>query len=258
MMSLNKLFLISFLISISVSCSMKSETPDKEREKMIYQQNLSEIFDGEHIFLKYLYGEFSLLEIYDKKNDEGVLYLHGRGLHPNSQGLSYYIRTGLTQNYNTYSIQLPVLKKQSSYLEYTNIFYDSDERIKSAINHILLNNKEVNIIAHSCGVHMLMSYIKNNNLSSKIKSIVLIGAGAVDKGQDLIYQYPYGRISIPVLDIFGEYDFNLVIRKSSERRQIIKNISSKSKQIEIKASNHYHDDNFLEVLDNVKKWLSSQ
>jgi hypothetical protein len=168
------------------------------------------------------------------------------------------VRVGMSDSYNTYSLQLPVLKKQSTYLEYTKIFYDSDERILSAIKHIYDKNKKVIIIAHSCGVHMLMSYIKFKNLSESISSLVLIGSGAVDKGEKLIYQYPYDKIKVPVLDLYGENDFDLVLKKSAERNEYIKKNNTKSQQVKIKSSNHYHADNSNKVITFVKKWLSNQ
>ena len=208
------------LPSIIHSTSLYS--PDKIRETMIYEQNLNEIFDGEHRYIDYKYGKYSMLEIYDESFDTAVLFLHGRGLNPNAQNLAYPARVGMSDSYNTYSLQLPVLKKQSTYLEYTKIFYDSDERILSAIKHIDDKNKKMIIIAHSCGVHMLMSYIRSKNLSKNVSSLVLIGSGAVDKGEKLIYEYPYDKIKVPVLDLYGENDFDLVLKKSAERSKYIK------------------------------------
>jgi hypothetical protein len=153
---------------------------------------------------------------------------------------------------------LPVLKKLSTYYDYTKIFYDSDERIKSAIEYISSKNTNIIVVAHSCGVHMLMSLINNQKLSENISSLVLIGSGAVDKGQKLIYKYPYSKILVPILDIYGEYDFNYVSSKADERKRIIKMINNKSKQIQIKSSNHYHEDNSSELIAHVKKWLTNQ
>ena len=244
------------LPSIIHSTSLYS--PDKIRETMIYEQNLNEIFDGEHRYIDYKYGKYSMLEIYDESFDTAVLYLHGRGLNPNEQNLAYPIRVGMSDSYNTYSLQLPVLKKQSTYLEYTKIFYDSDDRIFSAIKYIYDKNKKLIIIAHSCGVHMLMSYIKSKNLSKNISSLVLIGSGAVDKGEKLIYEYPYDKIKIPVLDLYGENDFDLVLKNSAKRSEYIKKNNIKSEQIKIKSSDHYHADNSNQVITFVKKWLSNQ
>ena len=104
---------------------------------------------------------------------------------------------------------------------------------------------------------MLMSYIRSNKLPPHIKSLVLIGSGAVDKGQRLLNPYPYAKITVPILDIYGENDFRLVLKRSKDRRQSIEEISGKSKQVEIKLSNHYHDDNSNEIIDQVNKWLST-
>ena len=112
--------------------------PDKSRESMIYEQSLSEIFDGKHLYIDYKFGKYSMLEVYNEDHNTAVLFLHGRGLSPNEQNLAYPVRVTLSNLYNTYSLQLPVLKKQSTYLEYTKIFYDSDERILSALEHCLL------------------------------------------------------------------------------------------------------------------------
>ena len=65
-MLLNKLFLIVvFSLIIFTGCSANKQTPDLKREKIIYQQNLEEIFDGEHYYVDYKYGEFSLIELFD-------------------------------------------------------------------------------------------------------------------------------------------------------------------------------------------------
>ena len=232
--------------------------PDKSRELMIYEQSLSEIFDGKHLYIDYMFGKYSMLEVYNEEHNTAVLFLHGRGLSPNEQNLANPLRVSMSNLYNTYSLQLPVLKKQSTYLEYTKIFYDSDERILSALEHIYKKNNKVIIIAHSCGVHMLMSFIQNKNFTNNISSLVLIGSGAVDKGEKLIYEYPYGKIKVPILDLFGENDFNLVLKNANKRKQLIKETSAKSQQIKIKSSDHYHTDNSERVITFVKKWLSNQ
>ena len=82
---------------------------------------------------------------------------------------------------------------------------------------------------------MLMSFIKNKGLPNKISSLVLIGSGAVDKGQKPIYEYPYEKINVPTLDLFGENDFNLVLKNANKRKKLIKETSNRSQQIEIES-----------------------
>ena len=231
---------------------------DLVRERMIYEQSLSEVFDGEHSYINYKHGKFSSLEIYNDDKDSAILYLHGRGLSPNDYNLAHPVRTQFSDNFNSYNIQLPVLEKGSTYNDYVGILYDSDQRIISAIDHILSKNSRLIIIAHSCGVHMLMSFIENFHLPSQVTAIVMIGSGAVDKGQKLAKEYPYHKINIPILDIYGEYDFDLVRKEASKREKLIKRISEKSSQYEIKSSSHYHEDNADKVIQIVKKWLSDK
>ena len=51
-MLLNKyLLILVFSAIIFTGCSADKETPDLKREKIIYQQNLEEILDGEHYFV---------------------------------------------------------------------------------------------------------------------------------------------------------------------------------------------------------------
>ena len=70
-MLLNKYSLILvFSAIIFTGCSADKETPDLKREKIIYQQNLEEIFDGEHYFVDYKYGEFSLIELFISFNSD--------------------------------------------------------------------------------------------------------------------------------------------------------------------------------------------
>ena len=232
--------------------------PDLVRERMIYDQSLSEVFDGEHNFINYEHGKFSSLEIYNDDKNSAILFLHGRGLSPNDFNLAHPVRTQFSDNFNTYSIQLPVLEKGSTYNEYVDILYDSDQRIISAVDYISSKNDRLVIIAHSCGVHMLMSFIENFYLPSQVIAIVMIGSGAVDKGQKLVTEYPYDKINIPILDIYGEYDFDLVRKQASKRERLIKRISDKSSQYEIKSSSHYHEDNADKVIQIVKKWLSDK
>ena len=65
---------------------------------------------------------------------------------------------------------------------------------------------------------MLMSFIENFHLPQQVIAIVMVGSGAVDKGQELAAEYPYHKINIPILDIYGEYDFDLVRKEAPKRK----------------------------------------
>ena len=48
------------------------------------------------------------------------------------------------------------------------------------------------------------------------------------------------------------------LKKSVERNENIKKNNTKSQQIKIKSSDHYHADNSNQVITFAKKWLSNQ
>ena len=159
---MNLLFriVIFFLIIPFIVHCTHLNSPDKSRESMIYEQSLSEIFDGNHLYIDYKFGKYSMLEVYDEEHNTAVLFLHGRGLNPNEQNLAYPVRVTMSNLYNTYSLQLPVLKKQSTYLEYTKICYDSDERILSELEQKYEKTNKVIIIDKRFGINIWMSLIK--------------------------------------------------------------------------------------------------
>ena len=72
-MNLQFKIIILCLTLPSIIHSTSLYSPDKSRELMIYEQNLNEIFDGEHQYIDYKYGKYSMLEIYDESYDAAVL-----------------------------------------------------------------------------------------------------------------------------------------------------------------------------------------
>ena len=109
---------ITGILYLSLVSASDLRQPDYERESLIYNQNLTDIFDGEIQFIDYEFGRFPVIEINDSKKT-AILYLHGRGLSPNDYNLAHPIRTQLSDSYNTFSIQLPVLAKGAKYYDYT-------------------------------------------------------------------------------------------------------------------------------------------
>ena len=75
---MNLLFriIIFFLIIPFVVHGTHLNNPDKSRESMIYEQSLSEIFDGKHLYIDYKFGQYSMLEVYDEEHNTAVLFLH--------------------------------------------------------------------------------------------------------------------------------------------------------------------------------------
>ena len=252
----NFIFLLFTFFFIS-SHSGADELPNYEREKNIREQILNFVFDAELIDLNSnIEKNFVILENRVTKSSKSILLLHGRGLSPNESNIIAPLRLAMSEsNVNVFSLQLPVLSKGKTYNDYIGIFKYSDQRIESALRYIEKETNEIIIIAHSCGVHMIMSWVENyTNLN--VKAFILIGAGATDKGQTIKNPFPYKNIDVPILNIYGEYDYGAVkLNSKLFSKYLSESLHPKSLQVEIANSNHHHEDNAKNLVDTVKKWL---
>ncbi len=254
----NFIFLLFTFFFIS-SHSGADELPNYEREKNIREQILNFVFDAELIDLNSnIEKNFALLENRVTKSSKSILLLHGRGLSPNEPNIIAPLKLAMSEsNINVFSLQLPVLSKGKTYNDYIGIFKYSDQRIESALRYIEKETNEIIIISHSCGVHMIMSWVENyTNLN--VKAFILIGAGATDKGQTIKNEFAYNNIQVPILNIYGEDDYGAV--KSNANlfsRYLSESLHPKSRQVEIPNSNHHHEDNSKNLVGAVKKWLKS-
>ena len=227
--------------------------PNYPRELNLKEQFVQEQFDSDLVNIDLNNNiSFAMLQ-----NVEGVkqpiLLLHGRGLYPNEPLVMNPIREGLESEYNIFSIQLPVLEKGATYYEYQKIFSYSNERISAALKKIYSEYGKVTVIAHSCGAHMLSSYLYSRG-GKYLDSVVLLGAGAVDKGQTAIF-YDYSKEDFRLLNIYGEFDHNSVLKHNDYL------ISLKSKNITyqvVSDADHYYRDQSQSVLLILKKWLISR
>ena len=239
---------IFFLFASSI---LADSLPDYTRENNINEQITSFVFDSEIIELSsQLEDKFNLVS-HINSSDTSILLLHGRGLHPTEPNVINPLRTHLIdKNYNVYSLQLPVLSKGKTYNDYFKIFSYSDARIQSSIDYI--TTKKIFIIAHSCGAHMLLSFMKNNS-SKNILGIILIGAGAVDKDQFILDDIDLSNYKGSLLNIYGGNDHNSV--KSFADR--LKSEHPVVESLEVKDADHYYLNEPDILIELVNQWLKS-
>jgi hypothetical protein len=244
-----KYFLItSFLFSMTV---LAEPSPDYYRENNINEQITSFVFDSDIIELtSQLENQFNLVS-HVNSSDISILLLHGRGLHPTEPDVINPLRIDLLEkDYNVYSLQLPVLAKGKTYNDYFEIFRYSDARIQSSIDY--MQSKKIFIIAHSCGSHMLLSFIKNNS-SENIHGIVFLGAGAVDKNQFMLDDISFSNYEGLLLNIYGEDDHASVKSFADRLESIYPTVES----LEIKGADHNYINESDILIESVNQWLKS-
>ena len=249
----NLLLKVTFFSICLGSCSLLPRviTPDYARETSLNYQSESTSFDSEFTTLLSNKGEkFKLLYHEDESKDQAILLLHGRGLYPNEPLVMNPLIEILNKEYNVYSIQLPVLKKNATYSEYVKLFSYSDSRIKKTLNYIETTSSKVIVIAHSCGAHMLSSFLKK--YQNKIHKVILISAGAVDKDQTPLPYYDYSLFDGQILNILGDKDHNSV----KHFAEYILSLNIKNFQnIIISDADHYYKGKISSLATQVNKWL---
>ena len=251
------------LIMQTVFSDGVATTPDLAREKRMAEEVEDAVLDGEVIYLKD--GDHEFMAIDTEAEDEAkgaVIILHGRGFHPNWQDTVYPLRTQLpAKGWRTLSLQMPVLEKSAKYYDYIPVFPLAKPRIEAGIAY--LKEQGVNnivLFAHSCGAHMAMEWIrqKEGKVEDMINAYIGAGMGATDYKQPMEQPFPLPKMSIPVLDIYGEKEYPAVLRMAPGRKAMIEKAgNSKSKQVVVAGANHYFTDKGDELVAPIVDWLNS-
>lgn len=235
-----------------------SLSSDLAREQRLADQIVDAIFDGEPLFLNAAGHDF--LAIYmepDEPVERAVLLIHGRGYHPDWENVTGPLRVGLTEyGWNTLSIQMPVLDKEARFYDYLEIMDEALPRIDAALEFLAEKGNEVVVMqAHSCGVHMAMEWIGAHG-SAAIDGFIGIGMGATDYGQPMRKAFPFDRLQVPVLDLYGALDYPAVLHGADDRWHAIqKQVQAKSRQVMLQDGDHYMREQDALLVQTVADWL---
>ena len=231
--------------------------PDFEREARLADEIVDAILDGDPEWLQADGRDF--LGIYTEADDSraAIVVLHGRGFHPDWADAINPLRVGLVERgYTTLSLQMPVLDKEAKYYDYIPVFHHAHGRIEAGIAFLREQGHEkVVLLAHSCGVHMALDWIRAKKDSS-IDAFVGLGMGATDYRQPMHQPFPLDWMRVPVLDLYGANDYPAVIRLAPSRREMIEKAGhSASRQAVLPDADHYFTDQGEPLVAAVADWL---
>jgi pimeloyl-ACP methyl ester carboxylesterase len=252
MITIKHLLLVTLL-----ALSFNLQASDLAKEKRWADQVVDAIIDGEAIWLND--GTSDFLGIYtEAEEDKGraVIVMHGSGIHPNWQQVIQPLRVGLTEhNWNTLSIQMPILPNEAEYPEYAPLYDEVAPRIDAAIEYLKKNgSKEIVLIGHSQGASMTAYYLSKSK--QDINGFVAIGMAtfADDPRMDIIRSLQ--SINVPVLDIYADDDLDDVLKSIKARAEAAKKAGNKNyTQLEVAGSNHFFDGKEDELVEAVAAWL---
>ena len=251
------------LISIAVcSAGLAAGPPvsDLERERRLAEQTVDAIFDGEPLMLNAAGHEF--LGIYTRSESGpergAAIILHGRGTHPDWEQVAGPLRKALpAHGWSTLSLQMPVLGKDASYYDYVEIMPEAIPRIEAALDYLREQGTErIILIAHSCGVHMSMAWIQQHG-DAGIDAYIGIGMGATDYRQPMRKPFPFDRIRVPLLNVYGENDYPAVQRQAAQLEPVLAQINSRSAQRLIPGADHYFSGHEEQLGAAVSDWLDT-
>ena len=258
---MNLIKLVSMVTVLFFAYSSVVNASDLKREQRMTDEIIDVIIDGDAVFLEADSHKF--LSLYTEAKDDArgiVIILHGRGFHPDWQDAINPLRVGLTEfGWDTLSVQMPVLEKQAKYFDYVPLFPEASTRIDAAIKFAReQGNKKIVLLAHSCGVHMAMAWVdvQTESVSQKIDAFVGLGMGATDYQQSMEKPFPFNKLAIPVLDVFGENDYPAILREAPVRLSSIQAAGNeKSGQRMVIRADHYYKDRGEPLTQVVAEWL---
>lgn len=249
--------LLRLLVISLLTFTYNVHASDLAKEKRWAEQTVDAIIDGDAVWLND--GKSNFLSIYteaEEEKDRSVIVMHGTGIHPNWSQVVQPLRVGLTEhNWNTLSIQMPILANDAEYSEYAPLYDEVAPRIDAAIKHLKdKGSKTIVLIGHSQGAAMAAYYLSITK--QDIKGFAAIGMAALSNDARMDGIKSLEKIKLPVLDLYGDNDLDAVMVSIDERATAAKKAGNNNyTQIEIAGSNHFFDEKEDELVETVANWL---
>ena len=227
---------------------------DLEKEQRWREQVEDSIMDGEAVDLVVEGREiFAIYMEAEDGSDKGMIVVHGTGIHPNWQQVVQPIRVEMAAHgRNTLSIQMPILHNEAQYEEYVALYPEVPPRLRAA--EAFLKDRGIQtllIAAHSQGATMSSYYLSRH--PSDVKGLIAIGMGATQKDSHINSAQSLKKITIPVLDLYGDDDLPGVLDTVDARTESSAHNAQYSQQM-IKDANHFFDGMDDELVSAVAGW----
>jgi pimeloyl-ACP methyl ester carboxylesterase len=220
-------------LGFSVLLAQAAFSQDYEREQRLNEQTLESLVEGEPHWLSQKNGHRFLGLLIEAENPKGaVIVAHGRGWSPNV-GMYGQLRMRLAEKgYTTLALQMPVLGAQAKLIDYLEVYPDAADRFRAAEAFLKARkHKKIAIVSHSLGASMANHYLAGAERHD-VKAWVFI---SIINGLEQMF-----RIRIPVLDVYGEADWDITRWGADERlKQIV--LAPGSEQKVVPNAGHFFE-----------------
>jgi predicted alpha/beta-fold hydrolase len=249
-MLVQKLHKYLFLFNCLFCTCALAQTADYAREKRWADEITPAILVGDAVYLTLKSGHrFLAIHASNAKPRAGVIVVHGMGVHPD-WNLINALRSQLAeQGYATLSLQMPVLAADAKADAYPALFPEAAERLQAAVTFLRdKGHRKLAIVSHSMGARMVNHYLANGG-AGEIDAWAAVGISSGDYVQPQAFK-------APVLDIYGEKDFAVVLANAARRADAIKRIRG-SGQVSVTGADHYFNGAEAELTRQVKRFLDN-
>jgi len=250
----------SLLVGLLAFTSLSLQASDLAKEKRWENQIVDALLDGEAIHLSDDRGEFLAIET--PARDGGVeqvaILMHGTGVHPDWPSVVQPLRVELTQaGWHTLSIQMPVLDNAADHADYAALYDGVPGRINAAIRHARqAGAKHVVLIGHSQGSTMTAYSLARG--SEPVEGFIAIGMGPGIANGPMDNLQHLGKISVPMLDLYGSEDLKEVIASAEHRRAAAMGSNKGYTQQQVAGADHFFEGEEALLLEAVSSWLQQQ
>ena len=237
------LFLFVFLFSAHALAQA-----DYAREKRWADEITPAILVGDPVYLAQKSGhKFLAIHAPQDKPRAGVIVVHGMGVHPDWNLINALRSQLYEQGYTTLSLQMPVRAADAKADAYPALFPDAAERMQAAVAFLRdKGHRKIAIVSHSMGARMANHFLATGGA---VDAWVAVGISAGVYLQAETFK-------APVLDIYGEKDFPVVLQQAPARADAIKRVRG-SGQISVAGADHYFNGAESELVRHVKRFLDN-
>jgi pimeloyl-ACP methyl ester carboxylesterase len=232
---------------ILLCCIGVAAAQDYDREARWAEQTLQTLVVGDAVQLQQKNGHrFLGLHTKAAKPRGAVIVAHGRGWSPDYD-LYGALRIKLADaGYTTLSIQMPVLPSTAKVGDYLPTFPDAADRFAVAVDWLRAQgHRDIAIVSHSLGATMANHYLIRTD-DGKVGAWVFIGI--INGLEDMF------RIKVPVLDVYGERDWDITRVGANERLAQIQRIAG-SRQVMVPGAEHFFENRQDELVRVVTSFL---
>ncbi len=245
-----------FLAVAVLFAAVAAHATDSGKEQRWAAQVEANLFEGEMVWLE-AEGHRFLGVLIEADEPRGyVVIAHGTGVHPDWAQVINPLRVGLAERgWTTLSIQMPVLANEVPPAEYQDVFPEAPPRLDAAAAWFE-GNGPTYLVAHSLGAAMSTWYLANADpvAYAGFVGIGMSGDAAFAQSDNV---QSLRDIALPVLDLYGENDFESVL-SSADARAAAQSDNDGYRQQMVPGANHFFDGHDEALVEAVGAWLAER